>query len=171
LLPYDIVIKNIFIVDDNAHCRFDAVSRTYQYYIIRNKDPFYFKRAYYYPFTINTQLLHETSKLIMQFIDFTSFSKKKTQVKSFTCNIQSSNWKIEDAIWRYEIKADRFLRGMVKGLVGTMLRIAKTNKPASEIANIIEQKSAVNTDFSPPSDGLFLLKVEFKNDLKLIDAG
>jgi tRNA pseudouridine38-40 synthase len=167
LLPYDIVVKNIFHVEDDAHCRFDAISRMYQYNIIRQKDPFNFGRAYYYPFTINTQLLHETAKLIMQFTDFTSFSKKKTQVKSFTCNIQLSNWKIEDGTLHYEIKADRFLRGMVKGLVGTMLRIAKTDKPASEIKNIIEQKNVAVADFSPPSTGLFLTKVEFKKSLRL----
>jgi tRNA pseudouridine38-40 synthase len=167
LLPYDIAVQNIFKVDDNAHCRFDATSRNYQYKIIRRKDPFCFGRAYYYPFATNTNLLHETAKLIVQLNDFTSFSKKKTQVKSFACTIQSSQWKIEDNIWQYEIKADRFLRGMVKGLVGTMLRIAKTNQPASEVMNIANQKNTVLTDFSPPSDGLFLTKVEYRNDVRL----
>lgn len=170
LLPHDIVVKNIYRVDDDAHCRFDAVSRTYHYNIIRNKNPFYFDRAYYYPYAINTSLLHETASLIKQFANFTSFSKKKTQVKTFMCRIQSSQWILEDNLWCYEITADRFLRGMVKGLAGTMLRLAKANKTADELIKIYEAQNAALADFSVPSHGLFLVNVEFGKDYKLIEA-
>jgi len=164
ILPYDIVIKNIFETGANAHCRFDAIARTYHYRITRFKDPFHFGRAYYYPFAVNTDILHEMAAALIHFTDFTSFSKKKTQVKSFACNIKSSRWIIENDIWRYEITADRFLRGMVKGLVGTMLRLAKNNKDISELERIFEKRNYEAADFSVPPDGLFLTAVEFNND-------
>ena len=163
LLPYDIVIKNIFETGAHAHCRFDATSRTYHYHVIRFKNPFYFGRAYYYPFAVDTNLLHEMANAIMQFNDFTSFSKKKTHVRSFNCDIKYSRWVFEDNTWRYEVKADRFLRGMVKGLVGTMLRLAKNNQSTVELTKVFEKKDPLTTDFSVPSDGLFLTAVEFKN--------
>lgn len=164
ILPYDIVVKNIFETESNAHCRFDAIARTYHYYITRSKNPFYFERSYYYPFSVNTGLLHEMADAIIKLNDFASFSKKKTQVKSFTCNIKTSRWVIEDDIWKYEIKADRFLRGMVKGLTGTMLRLAKHNKSSKEFINIFEKRNSQSADFSVPSTGLFLTAVEFKEN-------
>jgi tRNA pseudouridine38-40 synthase len=163
LLPYDIVIKKIFKANQNAHCRFDAISRTYHYHIIRSKDPFSFGRAYYYPYKINTGLLLEMADTIARSKNFTSFSKKKTQVKSFYCNIEYSRWVIDNNNWRYEVKADRFLRGMVKGLTGTMLRIAKNNQTAAALVDIIEKSDPACADFSVSSDGLFLMSVEFKD--------
>ncbi len=163
LLPYDIVIKNIFKTNPNAHCRFDAISRTYHYHIIRFKDPFSFGRAYYYPFNINIDLLQEMAGMIAGLNNFTSFSKKKTQVKSFNCNIEYSRWIFNNNIWRYEVKADRFLRGMVKGLIGTMLRLAKSNQGAEAFKNIFEKNDPSAADFSVPSDGLFLKSVEFND--------
>ncbi len=165
LLPYDIVVKNIFKTEPNAHCRFDAIARTYHYQITRFKNPFYFGRAYYYPFAVNIDLLNEMAEVITQFSNFTSFSKKKTQVKSFNCNIQYSQWIFETNLWRYEIKADRFLRGMVKGLTGTMLRLAKNNKSSFELIKIFEKNNHAVADFSVPSDGLFLTAVDFKDDI------
>jgi tRNA pseudouridine38-40 synthase len=164
LLPYDIVVKNIFETNNDAHCRFDAIARTYHYQITKVKNPFYFGRAYYYPFVINTDLLNEMAIAIATFTDFTSFSKKKTQVKSFNCNIEYSRWVVEDNFLRYEIKANRFLRGMVKGLVGTMLRLAKKNKDVTELKNIFESKDSSAADFSVSSDGLILIAVQFNDD-------
>ena len=167
LLPYDIVVKDIFETKPAAHCRFDAIARTYNYQIIRFKDPFYFGRAYYYPFAINIDLLHEMSAIIKNCNDFTSFSKKKTQIKTFNCDIEYSRWIITGNLWRYEVKANRFLRGMVKGLVGTMLRLAKNNSGADELKNIIEKRDASAADFSVSPDGLFLKAVQFSNDIKI----
>jgi tRNA pseudouridine38-40 synthase len=164
ILPHDIVVKNIFETESNAHCRFDAIARTYNYYITRSKNPFYFERSYYYPFAVNTDLLHEMAQAITKLNDFASFSKKKTQVKDFTCNIKTSRWIIEDNIWKYEIKADRFLRGMVKGLTGTMLRLAKHNENSIGFINISEKRNSQSADFSVPSAGLFLTAIEFKEN-------
>ncbi|HEY2727241.1 MAG TPA: tRNA pseudouridine synthase A [Parafilimonas sp.] len=168
LLPYDISVKNIFETAPGAHCRFDAIARTYHYQIIRFKNPFYFDRAYYYPFAVNVDVLHEMAAAIIQFSDFTSFSKKNTHVKSFNCNIEYSRWIVEDDLLRYEVKANRFLRGMVKGLVGTMLRIAKNNHGIDELKKIFEKKDSAAADFSVSSDGLILIAIEFNNDITKI---
>lgn len=165
LLPYDIVIKKIFQTSQEAHCRFDAISRTYHYYITRVKNPFLFGRAYYYPFTADTGLLKEMATAITQFTNFTSFSKKNTQVKSFDCKIEYSKWVIEDYTWRFEIKADRFLRGMVKGLVGSMLQLARNNRGNDDFIKIFEKNLPSSADFSASSEGLFLMNVDFKANL------
>jgi tRNA pseudouridine38-40 synthase len=164
LLNPDIVIKNIFEVKPDAHCRFDAISRTYYYHIHRNKNPFLFETSYYYPFALNTELLHQYASLIKDVEDFTAFSKRKTQVNHFFCNIEHSSWIMENGLWRYEIKANRFLRGMVKALTGTMLRLAKNNAAISEFKKIFESKDCKLADFSPPSKGLFLMEIKFKSN-------
>lgn len=164
LLNHDIAIKNISETEPDAHCRFDATSRTYHYHIHRNKNPFLFETSYYYPFTLNTDLLHQYASLIKQVENFAAFSKRKTQVNHFLCNIQHSSWVIENNCWRYEIKANRFLRGMVKALTGTMLRLAKNNAGILEFEKIIESKDCKQADFSPPSKGLFLIEIKFKSN-------
>jgi tRNA pseudouridine38-40 synthase len=162
LLPHDIVLKNFFPVKPDAHCRFDAQERTYRYHITRIKDPFLYGRAYYYPYRLNIELLQNLATAIVQFKDFTSFSKKKTQVNHFFCNVEYSSWFTEGDVWRYEIRADRFLRGMVKALVGTMLRLAKNDAGINELQKIMESKDCKTADFSAPSHGLFLTEIKFK---------
>ena len=165
ILPYDIVVKNIVEVKPEAHCRFNAISRTYHYYITRFKNPFYFDRSYYYPFKADISLLQELVIAITTFNDFTSFSKKKTQVKTFNCTIEYSRWVFEDNIWRYEVKADRFLRCMVKVLVGTMLKLSKHNKTIADLADIFEKQNSSAADFSVAPNGLFLMSVDFKESI------
>jgi tRNA pseudouridine38-40 synthase len=167
LLPYDIVVKNIFETQTDAHCRFDAIARTYHYHITRFKNPFAFQRAYYYPYQISTDVLHEMAALLPMFHDFTSFSKKHTQVKNFYCEINSCKWVLSETSWTFEIKADRFLRGMVKGLVATMLRFAKNDQNGAELRKLIESQSRAAAYFSVPSEGLFLAAVDFKQGIFL----
>ena len=167
LLPYDIVLKKISRVNADAHCRFDAVERTYRYYITRVKNPFLHGRAYYYPYQLNPENLNRFADVVTRFKDFTSFSKKKTQVNHFICNVKSSSWRIHDDQWYYEIKADRFLRGMVKGLVGTMLQLAKKNAGIEELEKIFASNDCTTADFSAPSHGLFLTEIKFKPDIIL----
>ena len=159
ILPDDIVIKRIFHVDDNAHCRFDALSREYHYYIYQDKNPFLRGRACYIPYPVDLALLQQAAAEIMKFTDFTSFSKRNTQVKSFLCNIYTSEWVYEADCLIYKIKANRFLRGMVKGLVGTMLLVGKKKITLDEFRAIIEAKDCTKADFSVPPDGLFLTNV------------
>jgi len=162
LLPDDLVLKNLFPVKPDAHCRFDAIERTYRYYITRVKNPFLFGRAYYYPYRMNTDILQDLATAIKDFKDFTSFSKRKTQVNHFSCSIEHSAWHIEEDRWYYEISADRFLRGMVKALVGSMLRLAKQNAAVDELQKIMASKDCRMADFSTPSHGLFLTEIKFR---------
>jgi tRNA pseudouridine38-40 synthase len=161
ILPLDIVIKKIFQVDNNAHCRFDAISREYKYYIFRNKNPFLQDRAFYYPYKIDIDKLNEASKLLMTYKDFTSFSKRNTQVKDFICNIKKSEWIEENATLIYNVEANRFLRGMVKGLVGTMLRVGTGKLILNQFEEIIKARDCTKADFSVDSKGLFLVSVNF----------
>lgn len=161
ILPDDIVIKQIREVKEDAHCRFDAVSREYRYYIYHLKDPFLRETAYYYPYTVDIDLLQQAAKEIKNYTDFTAFAKRNSQVKSFICNIYSSEWLQQENQLIYQVKANRFLRGMVKGLVGTMLQVGKGKLSIAAFRKIIESKDPSKVDFSVPSQGLFLVKVEY----------
>jgi len=165
LLPSDIVILKIFAVKDIAHCRFDAVSREYKYFIYQQKNPFHQDTAFYFPYKFNLDKLNEAAQQIKGYEDFTSFSKKNTQVKNFLCKIERSEWCVEKNKLVYNVVANRFLRGMVKGLVGTMLRVGTNKISIKDFSKIIESKDCVNVDFSPPSYGLFLLSVSFHSDI------
>jgi tRNA pseudouridine38-40 synthase len=161
ILPRDIVIKRVFQVDENAHCRFDAVSREYKYFIYNSKDPFLEDKAFYFTYTIDKEKLDEAAALILSYKDFSSFSKKNTQVNNFICEIMKSEWRQEKNTLVYNITANRFLRGMVKGLVGTMLRVATHKISLNDFRNIIESKDNSKADFSVPPHGLFLIEVNY----------
>ncbi len=161
ILPDDIVVKCIFPVADEAHCRFDAITREYHYYIYQNKNPFLQGRAYHLPYTINMGLLQAAAAEIINHTDFTSFSKRNTQVKTFDCTIYQSEWLQLGDCLVYKVKANRFLRGMVKGLVGTMLLAGKKKINLEEFTAIIEAKDCTRADFSVSADGLFLVNVAY----------
>ncbi len=161
LLPNDIVIKKIFQVKDNGHCRFDAISREYKYFIYQKKDPFNQDTAFYFPYKLDIDKLNEAAQQIMNYHDFNSFSKKNTQVRSFVCKIEKSEWYFENDKLIYNVVANRFLRGMVKGLVGTMLRVGTNKISLKDFSKIIENKNLAAADFSPPSHALFLISVEY----------
>ena len=161
ILPDDIVVKGIVKVDDSAHCRFDALSREYHYHIYQQKNPFLQGKAYFVPYTIDITLLQQAATEIMNHTDFTSFSKRNTDVKTFDCIIYTSEWIQESDCLIYKVKSNRFLRGMVKGLVGTMLLVGKKKISLENFRAIIEAKDCTKADFSVPPAGLFLAKVAF----------
>ncbi|MDN3658783.1 tRNA pseudouridine(38-40) synthase TruA [Ferruginibacter paludis] len=162
ILPDDIVVKRIVEVSPTAHSRFDAVSREYQYNVYQTKDPFVADRAYYYPYKLEIDKLQEAAGVINDYTDFTSFSKRNTQVKTFNCKIIKSGWSITNNLAVYNVEANRFLRGMVRGLVGTMLKAGTGKISIDEFRGIIESKDCTKADFSVPPQGLFLLAVRYK---------
>jgi tRNA pseudouridine38-40 synthase len=162
ILPDDIVVKRIFEVPPTAHSRFDAVSREYQYSVYQTKDPFVADRAYYYPYKLDISKLQEAAGVLKSYTDFTSFSKRNTQVKNFNCNILKSDWSIINNLAIYNVEANRFLRGMVRGLVGTMLKVGVGKISIDDFCSIIESKDCTKADFSVPPQGLFLLAVRYK---------
>ena len=161
ILPDDIVVKRIFPVADDAHCRFNALSREYHYFIYQNKNPFLQGRAYYVPYSIDIALLQAAASEIKNHTNFTSFSKRNTQVKTFDCTIYQSEWIKRDDCLVYIVKANRFLRGMVKGLVGTMLAVGKKKINSEEFIDVIEAKDCTKADFSVSAQGLFLVNVAY----------
>lgn len=161
ILPDDIVVKCIYEVPPNAHSRFNALSRSYKYVVYQSKDPFVADRAYYYPYKFDFDNLQLAASVLMEYKDFTSFSKKNTQVKTFNCTILKSEWFLQDNLTVYNVEANRFLRGMVRGLVGTMLKVGTGKISIGEFRGIIESKDCTKADFSVPPHGLFLLKVRY----------
>ena len=161
ILPRDIAINKIYQVPADKHCRFSAKSREYQYYIYQAKNPFLLNRAYFYPYKLDLQKLNEAAGALMEYHDFRSFSKKNTQVKSFECLILKSNWLVDKGTFIYTVKANRFLRGMVKGLVGTMLKVGTGKISLQTFHEIIASKDSSEANFAVPSKGLFLIKVEY----------
>lgn len=161
LLPADIVVKHLTKVADDAHCRFDAVSRAYRYHIYNKKNPFLKDRAFYYPFALNIEMLKKAADMMCEFNDFTTFSKRNTQVRSFVCNIQESRWIEEKDVLVYYVKANRFLRGMVRGLTGTMLQVGRGKISLDDLHNIINARDCSKANFSVPSKGLFLMNVSY----------
>ncbi len=165
ILPPSIAIKNIYLVPDDAHARFDARYRKYAYKIHFSKNPFILNKSFYYPFRVNFESLHTTAAIIKEYQDFTSFSKKHTDVKTFICRIEESYWELNGDSYTYHVQANRFLRGMVKALVGTQLRIARNGTSPNQIRSIIESQNCQLADFSPRSEGLFLENVIYPDEL------
>jgi tRNA pseudouridine38-40 synthase len=161
ILPRDIVIKRVFRVKDDAHCRFDARSREYRYFIYRDKNPFLDDRAYYYPFALDQGILEEAAGMVLRNRDFAAFSKRNTQVSHFMCEISESGWIHQEETLIYRVKANRFLRGMVKGLVGTMLRAGTRKISLDQFRDILQGKDASKADFSVPPHALFLYAVNY----------
>lgn len=159
ILPSDIVVRSVKQVADDAHCRFDASSRVYDYFIYRSKDPFLEDRAWYFPYTLNMEALQEAAALLMRHHDFTSFSKRNTQVKTFECSIMESSWRQQQDCLVYRVRANRFLRGMVRALVATMLQVGRGTLSLEDFRAVIDAKDCTRASFAAPAHGLFLVEV------------
>ncbi len=161
ILPPDIVIRKLTPVSNDAHCRFHAISREYTYYISFLRNPFLTDTAWFYPYKLDVEALQEVASSIIGHKDFTSFSKRNTQVDTKICTISKSIWFKNNENLIYHVKSNRFLRGMVKGLVGTMLQVGRGIISKSDFANIIEAEDCTKANFSTPAKGLFLTAVEY----------
>ena len=164
ILPTDISVKNLLKVKDDAHCRFDAISREYKYHIYQKKNPFLTDEAFYFPYTLDMEVMQNAAIAIKEYSDFTSFSKRNTQVKSFVCDIKESKWVIQDECLIYNVKANRFLRGMVRALTATMLNLGRGKIDLTAFRRIIEAKDCTLANFSAPAHGLFLTEVRFPSN-------
>jgi tRNA pseudouridine38-40 synthase len=165
ILPEDISILSLREVPADAHCRFDAESREYRYYIYGKKDPFLKDLAYYYPYPMDWGLMDKVAQRIKEFRDFSSFSKRHTQVKHFRCTVLESNWEQEGGCKVYRIRANRFLRGMVRGLTGTMLLVGRGCISMENFEEIAEGKDSNRVNFNVPAKGLFLVNVQYPGKL------
>ena len=161
ILPDDIVLKGVERVRPDAHCRFDALSREYRYYVYRTKNAFLRDRAYYFPYKLDLDKMRRSAEVLKEYSDFTSFSKRNTQVKTFECRLLESEWRIEEECLVYRVKANRFLRGMVRALTATMLKVGRGTMGEGELREVIEAKDCTRASFAVPARGLFLVGVEY----------
>lgn len=160
ILPNDIVIKSIKEVSDETHARFDAVSRTYEYRILLGRDPFLLETTWQlHQKNLQIEKMNEAANLLFEYEDFESFSKVKTDVNTFNCTIMKAVWTLEDKHLIFHIKANRFLRNMVRAIVGTLIEVGLGKKTVEDFRKIIESKKRSEAGLSVPAKGLFLTEV------------
>jgi len=163
ILPRSIAIENVYKATDDFNARFDAIARRYRYRIYSRKNPFLFEKALFYPFRIQTDLLNQTAEIIKEYNDFESFCKRNAQVRTYKCNILASRWEQKGEELHYIVEANRFLRGMVRGLVATQLRVARGLGRIEDFRNIIDAKDCTKAYFNVAGHGLYLEHITYPN--------
>lgn len=166
-LPKDISVINIFQVKDNAHARFDAVAREYEYVISLRKDPFSQDFAYQLNKIPDVDLMNKTAELLFNHIDFQCFSRSKTDVKTYNCVISKARWELIDNKLTFTISADRFLRNMVRAIVGTLLDVGFGKTSVEDFQAILNSKNRSKAGASAPAHGLYLTKVKYPEEIFL----
>jgi tRNA pseudouridine38-40 synthase len=166
-LPDDIAIMDILPVRKDAHARFSATSRTYQYHITRRKDPFQKLFSYYYPGPLDVELMNKGALILKQNLDFTSFAKLPSETKTNICHVESAGWETKGHSLVFTITADRFLRNMVRAIVGTLIELGRGKITLEDLHRIIEEKNRSSAGYSVPASGLFLTEVKYPADLFL----
>lgn len=160
-LPKDIAIFDLIKVHDDAHARFDATKRTYEYHIHTKKNAFESDDSWYYSLPLDVEKMNEACKILFEYTDFECFSKTHTDVNTFNCKIFEANWKQNEDKLVFTIAADRFLRNMVRAIVGTMINIGSGKVSLNDFRKIIESKNRSKAGFSVPAHGLYLTKIEY----------
>ncbi len=161
LLPFDIAVDKIIAVDSETHARFDATHRCYEYKIVHQKSPFLHNLVHIFKPTLDIGLMNDAAQLLIQYNDFECFSKVHTDVKTFLCNIEYAYWEQSEEVLVFKIKANRFLRGMVRAIVGTLLDIGKQKITKADFEAIILSKNRKNASAQAPACGLFLTEVGY----------
>lgn len=161
LLPRDIAVHRIFEVQPEAHARFDALSRSYEYHVFHEKDPFQYDFAYYLKRKPDLEKMNEAAEILKSYTNFKCFSKSKTDVKTYNCKIEQAFWEASEERLVFYITADRFLRNMVRAIVGTLLEIGLGKMQVEEIHEILESKDRSRAGTSVPAHGLYLTKIEY----------
>ena len=167
LLKKEIAVNSILAVRDDAHARFDATGRRYSYQISTKKEPFLEKRSYYFSRTLDIKLMNQAATVMLAHDDFKCFSKSRTDVKTFICNISFADWTLIENGYKFTITANRFLRNMVRAIVGTILDIGLKKKFLDDLTKVIENKDRSLAGFSVPAKGLFLKEIEYPKNIYL----
>ena len=160
-LPKDITVYNILPVHDQAHTRFDAVKRTYEYHINTFKNPFLQEQSWYFHQPLDIDLMNKAAQLLFDYTDFQCFSKVNTDVNTFDCTVFEANWSKENEKLIFTISANRFLRNMVRAIVGTLINIGLQKISLADFDAIIKSKNRDKAGFSVPAHGLYLTKIEY----------
>ena len=166
-LPKSITIRSVKKVKEDAHARFDAIRRGYEYIILTEKNPFEQETALYYNKELDIETMNKASSLLLGKHNFESFSKVKTEVNTFFCTIEKAEWKRTDNTITFCIFADRFLRGMVRSIVGTLLDVGEHKINVDDLESIIESQDRRKAGKSVAASGLFLVNVEYPKEIFL----
>ena len=158
----DIAIYSIYRVADDAHARFDATSRTYKYFVTLKKSPFDYAFTWHCRTPLDFDMMNEAAERMMGYTDFTSFSKLHTDVFTNNCHITHARWEqADDGRWVFTVTADRFLRNMVRAIVGTLVEVGRHKISVEEFCQIIEKKDRCSAGTSMPGNALFLWEVTY----------
>ncbi len=160
-LPKDIAVFNVFCVNDEAHARFDAIKRTYEYHIHLKKDAFKEDFSWYFHQDLDIAKMNKACEFLFKYVDFQSFSKVNTDVFTYNCKISEAFWKQEKDSLIFTISADRFLRNMVRAIVGTLIGVGQNKTSIEDFEEIIKSKNRSKAGFSVPAHGLYLTQVEY----------
>ena len=161
LLPKEIAVRNVIAVTQDAHARFDAVSRIYRYHITTQKNPFLQKRSYQFAKPLDLDLMNQAAKILIDHEDFKCFSKSKTDVKTYVCDIQQVHWQQNGSELVFFIQANRFLRNMVRSIVGTLIEVGLRKISISDFEAILASRDRSQAGYSVPAHGLYLEKVNY----------
>jgi tRNA pseudouridine38-40 synthase len=161
ILPKDIAVYRVFEVESDVHARFSAVSRSYHYNIHFGKNPFRNHYSAFHPFKLDVKSMNEAAEYLLGEHDFSSFAKSQTQTKTNLCTVNEARWEEIEEGARFDITANRFLRNMVRAIVGTMFLVGEGKLKPSEMANVIEQQDRSAAGKSAYAHGLFLNKIEY----------
>jgi len=168
LLPHDISVFEVRKVRPDAHARFDATYRTYKYYVTTRKNPFNRHYAWRLFNDLNFAKMNEAAKILFEYIDFTSFSKLHTDVKTNNCRIMQAEWtQVDEYEWVFTIQSDRFLRNMVRAVVGTLVEVGRGKMTLEGFRQVIEKKDRCSAGSSVPGHALFLVDVGYPEELFL----
>jgi len=166
-LPKDVAIHSIFKVKEDTHARFDALSREYLYRLTLQKNVFSFNEVYYLKSDLDIEKMNKAAEILFQYQDFQCFSKSNTDVKTYNCKIMHAKWTFENNELHFVIKADRFLRNMVRAIVGTMINIGIGKIDINDLHEIIKSKNRSEAGFSVPAHALYLAKIEYPKEIKI----
>ncbi len=166
-LPNDIAVYDILAVRPEAHARFDALERTYRYFLSCEKNPFVLDTAYRIYFHADLEAMNHCAEILKEYRDFTSFSKTHTQTKTNICNITHAHWHKEDSLLVFEITANRFLRNMVRSIVGTLIEVGRGKLDENGFRQLIEAKDRCRAGTSVPAHALYLTRITYPEHIFL----
>lgn len=162
LLPRDIAVQHVEPVADDMHARFSAKSRTYHYYVHLDKNPFLRSYSWQVYGNPDFELMNRAARVLMEYKDFTSFSKVNTDTKTNDCTITEAHWdRVGEDQWRFTVTANRFLRNMVRAIVGTLMEVGRGRMTIEQLRSVIEAKDRCRAGDSVPGNALFLVEVRY----------
>jgi len=167
MLPKDVAISEIFPVKKDAHARFDALARSYEYHIVLEKDVFNKDTAWFLKQKLDLEKMNLAAAILKEYTNFKCFSKSRTDVRTYNCRIDKAEWKLEGNKMVFHITADRFLRNMVRAVVGTLIEIGQNKNPVSHMHEVIKSEDRGEAGTSVPAHGLYLTRIKYPENIRI----